>query len=152
MLSPSAHIADFIKGFEQLRLKAFLPTPNDAPTIGWGATGADIHLGLEWTREQADARFAADLAAFGRGVAQAVGEATTSQGQFDALVSLTYNIGLKAMGSSSVLAHHRADEYAAAADAFALWNKQRTPMGLVVLDGLTRRRTAEAAIYRGGKL
>ena len=50
-----------IKSYEQCRLTAYLPTPNDVPTIGWGATGPDIVLGMTWTQAQCDARFTTDL-------------------------------------------------------------------------------------------
>lgn len=149
-MMPSAKIIAFIKGYEKCRLKAYMPTPNDKPTIGWGSTGPDIKMGMTWTQEQADARFASDLAKFSAGVERLLpGSPPTSQGQFDAMISLAYNIGLANFGSSSVLTNHRAGHYQTAALAFLLWNKQRTPHGLVVLNGLTKRRVAEAAIYRG---
>lgn len=144
-MTPSPSIEAFIKGFEKLRLKAFLPTPNDVPTIGWGATGSDIRLGMTWTKAQADARFTSDLAKFGAGVSKLVAAFSTTQGQFDALVSLAYNIGLGNLAKSTVLTRHRAGNHQGAAQAFAMWNKQNGK----VLPGLTRRRSAEAAIYRG---
>lgn len=148
-MTPSPRIIAFIRGYEKCRLKAYMPTPNDKPTIGWGSTGPDIRLGMTWTQAQADARFASDLAAFAAGVVKAIGTARTTQNQFDAMVSLAYNIGLSAFQSSSVLTNHRAIHYATAALAFRLWNKQRDLKTgqLVVLAGLTKRRAAEAAIY-----
>lgn len=144
-MTPSAACADFIRGFEACRLKAYLPTPQDVPTIGWGSTGHDVRLGTSWTQAQADARFAADLAHFGARVAALLGAAPASQAQFDAMVSLAYNIGLAAFAKSTVLRRHLAGEHDRAAAAFALWNRQKGK----VLNGLTRRRTAEARMYRG---
>ena len=43
---PSPTIIAFIQGFEQCRLDAYMPTPNDKPTIGWGTTGKDVALGM----------------------------------------------------------------------------------------------------------
>lgn len=137
-----------IHSFEQCRLTAY-PDPgssNGEPwTIGWGSTGPDIKRGTVWTQEQADARFAADLAKFERGVAAAVGDAPTTQDQFDALVSLFYNIGIGAGTGSTVIRRHKAGDYEGAAAAFGMWVKNDGK----VMRGLVRRRAAEAELYRG---
>lgn len=152
-MTPSKACADFIKSFEACRLTAYMPTPNDVPTIGWGSTGRDIKLGTRWTQAQADDRFARDLAMFAAGVEHLLGGAPTTQGQFDALVSFAYNVGLdddadtlaEGLGDSTLLRKHKAGDYAGAAAEFAKWNKQKGK----VLNGLTRRRAGEAAMYRG---
>ncbi|QNA85134.1 lysozyme [Sphingomonas sp. So64.6b] len=158
-LAPSAACARLIKGFEQCRLTAYLPTPDDVPTIGWGTTGPGIRLGLVWTQAQADTAFAADLDRFGGTVAALLGVPAqrpaaqnpdaqspwTTQGQYDAMVSLAYNIGTAALGNSTLLRLHLAGRYAEAADQFPRWNKQAGK----VLNGLTRRRAVERAMYLG---
>lgn len=144
-MTPSAACADLIKSFEACRLKAYMPTPNDVPTIGWGSTGPEIRMGLTWTQEQADARFAADLDHFGARVSVELGSVPTTQAQFDAMTSLAYNIGIGAFEKSTVLREHKAGNFDAAASAFSLWTKQAGK----VLNGLVRRRTAEARMYRG---
>lgn len=146
-MTPSARCASFIKGYEKCRLTAYLPTKDDVPTIGWGSTGPDIKLGMTWTQAQADARFAADLARFAANVSTLVGKAPTTQAQFDALVSFAYNVGYGDGGlkTSTLLRLHKAGDYAGAAAQFARWNKQKGK----VLNGLTTRRAAEAAMYRG---
>jgi len=143
-MTPSPAGIKLIQSFEQCRLTAYLPTPNDKPTIGWGSTGADIKMGMTWTQAECDQRFAADLGKFAKGVSTALtGEA--SQGQFDAMVSLAYNIGLGAFKASTLLRLHNAADFTAADAQFAVWNKQAGK----ILAGLTRRRAAEAAMYRG---
>jgi GH24 family phage-related lysozyme (muramidase) len=144
-MTPSAKIIAFIQGYEKCRLDAYMPTKNDRPTIGWGTTGADVKLGMRWTQVQADDRFAADLAKFAAEVTTAIGHAPTTQAQFDALVSFAYNVGLAALNSSTLLKLHKAGENSAAKLQFGRWNKQAG----VVLNGLTKRRAAEAAIYGG---
>lgn len=146
-MTPSSKIIDFIKGYEKCRLKAYLPTKDDVPTIGWGSTGADIKLGMVWTQAQADARFASDLARFSSKVSALLGSAPTTQAQFDALVSFAYNVGYAEGGlkTSTLLRMHKDGDYAGAALQFARWNKQKGR----VLGGLTKRRSAEATIYRG---
>lgn len=143
-MTPSQACIDFIKGFEACRLDAYLPTPDDAPTIGFGSTGPDITLGMTWTQTQADDRFASDLAAFAAGVSAAVTSPTT-QGEFDAMVSFAYNVGLGAFEDSTLLRLHNASDYANVPSQFGRWNKQNGK----VLAGLTRRRAAEASMYAG---
>lgn len=120
-------------------------------TIGWGATGKDpfhggmIRKGTVWTRAQCDLRFEQHLAQFEAAVSEGIGKAPTSQAQFDAMVALTYNIGEAGFRRSTVLRRHVAGDFDGAARAFLMWNKA----GGRVLRGLTRRREAEAKLYRG---
>lgn len=158
MLQPTPFIKDFVKGFEKLRLVGYLPTPHDVPTIGYGATGKGIYVGLVWTPEKAENRFEQDAAWYAVGVNRLLGAAAaqTTQNQFDALWSFAYNVGLdedadtkaEGLGDSTLLRLHKAGDIAGAADQFRLWNKQNGK----VLRGLTRRRAAEAAIYRGERV
>jgi GH24 family phage-related lysozyme (muramidase) len=137
---------NLIHSFESCKLTAY-PDPGSKDghpwTIGWGSTGPGIGPGVKWTQVQADTRFAADLAKFERGVLTALGGAPVTQGQFDALVSFAYNVGLGALASSTLLRMHKAGDYAGAQKQFARWNKNDGR----VMNGLTRRRAAEAAIY-----
>jgi len=118
-------------------------------TIGWGATGRDtfnggrIRKGTRWTQEQCDARLAEDLVRFAAAVSTAIGDAPTTQNQFDALVSFHYNTG--AIGRATLTRKHIAGDHAGAAREFGRWNKA----GGQVLRGLTRRRAAEAELYLG---
>lgn len=155
----SAEGIALIHRFESCSLAAYRdPGPTGLPiTIGWGSTtdenGAPIKLGTVWTQERADARFRQDLAKFEAGVNLLLGKAPTTQGQFDALVSFAYNVGLdidddhvaEGLGDSTLLRKHLAGEYAGAAAEFPKWNKA----GGRVLAGLTRRRAAERAMYEG---
>jgi len=141
-LTPSAKCEAFIKGYEKCRLTAYLPTPKDVPTIGWGSTGPDVKLGMRWTQKKADDRFSSDLKLFASAVSSAVNGIAT-QNQFDAMVSLAYNIGRSAFANSTVARKHRAGDYAGAAEAFKLFNKQKGK----VLNGLIKRRQAEKEIY-----
>lgn len=147
---------DLMHSFEGCRLEAYPdPGSNDGHpwTIGWGSTGTGIGPGVKWTQEQCDARFLSDLAKFEDGVTRLIGSAPTSQGQFDALVCLAYNIGLdedadtiaEGLGDSTLLRKHKAGDFEGAAKAFRSWrfNDGRE------MNGLIRRRTAEAKLYRG---
>lgn len=136
-----------IKSFEGCKLAAY-PDPatgGDPWTIGYGATGSGIVKGVVWTRAQADARFTQDIAKFAAKVSALLGSAQTTQGQLNALVSLAYNIGTGNLASSTLLRLHKAKDYEGAAGQFARWNKAAGQ----VMTGLTRRRAAEAKMYRG---
>lgn len=142
---------ELVKSFETCQLVGYLPTPNDVPTIGWGHTGPEVHLGQHWTQEQADHQFEQDLDHFAFHVEELLAGAPTTDNQFAAMVSLAYNIGIgrltptpKGFMSSAVLACHRRHDFDGAANSFKNWTKQAG----VVLRGLVRRRNAEAALYR----
>lgn len=126
------------------------PGNNGLPvTIGWGSTrdfqGNPIKLGTVWTQSQCDRKKAEDMAAFEREVRDILGDAETSQHQFDALVSFAYNLGGSALRNSTLMRLHKAGNYASAQKQFARWNRA----GGQVLRGLTRRRAAEAKLYGG---
>lgn len=116
-------------------------THGDPWTIGWGATGAGIQKGVVWTKAQCDARFDEDMKKYAAAVSRAIGNAPTTQNQFDALVSFHYNTG--AIATATLTKKHNAGDFAGAAREFARWNRA----GGQVLAGLTRRRAAEAALY-----
>lgn len=119
-------------------------TGGDPWTIGWGATGPGIGPGTVWTQAECDARLEADLARFAREVAQALGDAPTSQHQFDALVSFHYNTG--AIRKATLTNLHKAGQFAQAEAEFAKW----VHAGGKRLAGLVRRRETEAKLYRSG--
>lgn len=137
-----------IHHFEQCRLKAYKDAVG-VPTIGWGMTyypdGRKVALGDEITQSQADDMADTIMARdFAGPVSKSLGDAETTPAQFGAMVALAYNIGAANFRKSSVLRRHLAGDHAGAAAAFAMWNKA----GGRVLAGLTRRRAAEAALYR----
>ena len=111
---------------------------------GWGSTGPDIALGLTWTQAECDNRFLDDLRSVGDRLTEIIGAASTSQDQFDAMLSLAYNAG-PSIYHSSLMIYHREGRYEHAAAEFLQWDHQAGE----VLPGLLRRREAEAAIYQG---
>jgi len=136
-----------IKSYEGCKLAAY-PDPatgGDPWTIGYGATGPGIKKGVIWTQAEADARFTQDIAKFAAKVSTLIGATPTTQNQFNAMVSLAYNIGTGNFGNSTLLRLHKAKDYVGAADQFGKWNKAAGR----VMTGLTRRRAAEAKMYRG---
>lgn len=133
--------------FESCELSAY-PDPGSKDgkpwTIGWGHTGPEVVKGLRWTQGQADAVFVNDLAKFEAAVSAAV-KVPLSQGQFDALVCFTYNLGGANLRSSTLLRKLNAKDYGGAEAEFARWVKNDGK----TMRGLIRRRAAEAALFRG---
>jgi len=73
--------------------------------------------------------------------------APLSQSQFDALVSLSFNIGEAAFLNSSVLYRLNTGQPLAAAAGFDEWRKSVIGGKTYIVDALVRRRTAEKALF-----
>lgn len=131
-----------IRSFEKLSLVAYLPTPTDRLTIGWGHTGPEVVEGLVWTPEQCEVALLHDTAWAVRTV-NATTDVPLTQNQFDALVAFTFNVGATAEGHSTLIKLVNARQWPQAADEFPRWNRQHGG----VLAGLTRRREAERALF-----
>lgn len=136
---------DLIKQFEGYSSKAYPdPATGGAPwTIGYGTTNG-VKPGMIITAEQAEKMLRDDVARFESGVSSLIA-APATQGQFDAMVSLAYNIGLGNFGKSTLLKKHNARCYTCAAVQFLVWNRANGK----VMNGLTKRRAAEREVYMG---
>ena len=134
---------NLIKKFEGYSSKAYPdPATGGAPwTIGYGTTKG-VKPGMVITAQQAEKMLRDDVAKFESGVSSLI-TAPTTQGQFDAMVSLAYNIGLGNFGKSTLLKKHNARCYTCAADQFRVWNRANGK----VMNGLTKRRAAEREVY-----
>ena len=130
-----------IKQHEGLRLEAYLPTPNDVWTIGYGHTHT-AKQGMKITEAQAEELLRKDVAWAEEAVNKSVVVPLT-QNQFDALVSFTFNVGAGAMDSSTLLRLLNSGDYNGAANQFLRWNKQKG----VALKGLTKRREEERKLF-----
>jgi lysozyme len=98
------------------------------------------------TMDEVDAILAQDLARFERGVARLCPAALGHQGQFDALVSFAFNVGLGNLQRSSIRMRYNRGDVEGAADAFLMWTKAAGK----VLTGLVKRRNDERAMFLGG--
>jgi lysozyme len=136
-----------IQEFEGLSLVPYLCSAKVA-TIGYGATfypsgkkvtmqDAPISLATaKWMLKETANKFAADV--------DKMIKANINQNQFNAIVSLAYNIGLAGLAKSSLLKKVNANASdPTIRNSFLVWNKA----GGRVLDGLTKRRTKEANLY-----
>lgn len=134
-----------IKQFEGCKLTAYQDSVG-VWTIGYGWTqsvdGKPIWAGMTIKQETAERLLKTGLVSYESDVSRLVKVGMT-QGQFDALVSFTYNLGTRSLSTSTLLRKLNAGDYAGAADEFLRWNKA----GSKVLNGLTRRREAERALF-----
>ncbi len=123
-------------------------------TIGVGHTSSagapKVTKGMKITAAESDAILSRDLATFERAVEGTV-KVPVNQSQFDALVSLAFNIGGGAFAKSSLVRKLNAGDTRGAADAFLSWNKGKVNGKLVEIKGLTTRRKAERAQFLSGK-
>lgn len=110
-----------IRGYEGSRAHAYQDVAG-VWTIGVGHTGPDVHPESQWTQEQIDEALARDLTRFEMAVNTVV-KVTLSQGQFDALVSLCFNIGAAAFAKSTLVRLLNQGDYRAAGCQFVVWNR-----------------------------
>ncbi len=131
---------EFIKEHEGCSLKAFFDVNGWA--CGYGSHGADVHEGTTWTQEQADARLEQDAQRFEDAV-NALVKVPITQNQQAALTSLCYNIGAKALTSSTLLRALNAGDKMMAAAQFVRW----VHIGNQEIPGLIKRRHDEADLF-----
>ena len=131
-----------IKKFEGCKLEAYLDAV-DVPTIAYGRT-KEVQMGDTCTQQQAEDWLEEELVEYEGYVEKAV-TVPLEQNQFDALVSWTYNLGPSNLNKSTALKLLNMSEYDGVPAQLKRWNKA----GGKVLDGLVRRREAEALLFKG---
>lgn len=112
-------------------------------TIGYGHTGPEVKQGMVWTKEHCIQQLRADLGSRETILSHILDGIATTQSQFDALISLGYNIGMGALHSSDAFKYHCRGQYERAGNAFLNWSH----VDGRVVEGLMRRRKAERALY-----
>lgn len=128
---------------EGLRLEAYQDVAG-VWTVGYGHTGPTVQRGMRITEDQAVSLLRLDLARFEQAVAAAV-RRPLHQHEFDALVSLTFNVGTAAFTKSTLVNALNDGEFSRAAAQFTEWTKA----GGVHQPGLLRRRTRELLRFVG---
>jgi len=141
-MKTSAEGVALIMKFEGCELESYRCSA-DVPTIGYGHTRG-VNDGDTCTQEEADQLLVDDLEEFENYVNDIV-ETELTQNEFDALVSWTFNLGPTNLRSSTLLKRLLADDKADVPHQIKRWNKA----GGQVLDGLVRRREAEALLFQG---
>ncbi|HBC0574587.1 lysozyme [Serratia marcescens] len=136
---------ELIKRFEGLRLKAYQDSVG-VWTIGYGWTqpvdGKKVGPGMQIDQATADRLLKCGVVQYEQGVNQLV-RVRITQGQFDALVSFAYNLGLRSLSTSTLLRKLNDGDKQGAADEFGRW----VNAGGKRLDGLVERRAAEREMF-----
>lgn len=131
-----------IKKFEGCELEAYKCAAG-VLTIGYGHTKG-VTEGMQITKIQAHEMLVEELATYETYVSDAV-ENQLDQCMFDAIVSWTYNLGPTNLRSSTMLKVLNAGKYDEVPAQIKRWNKASGK----VLEGLIRRRNAEALLFEG---
>ncbi len=138
---------ELIKEFEGFSANAYL-CPAKIPTIGYGNTfysdGRKVKLGEQISKS--DALELLEIVAnkdFADKIFSAI-KVPVAQNQFDAMVSLAYNIGTGSFLKSTLLKKVNAGDFIGASEEFLKWNKS----GGKELLGLTRRRKREQDLFK----
>lgn len=116
---------------------AYTPVKGDVPTIGFGTTDG-VKLGDKTTPERALVRLLNDSNKFQQAVKRCA-PVPMYQYEFDAYVSLTYNIGEGNFCKSTIVKKLKAGDYVGACEEILKWDKFKGQS----LSGLTNRRTTE---------
>ena len=135
---------DLVRLSEGLRLQAYPdPGTHGAPwTIGYGHTGPEVHEGLVIGQRQAEEWLMEDIASAERAVKRQV-KVPLTQGQFNALVDFTFNLGELNLMRSTLLRLLNLGDYLGANGEFKRW----VYAGGRVMDGLVTRRHREADLF-----
>ena len=131
---------DLIKHFEGCELEAY-KCPAGVWTIGYGHIKG-VKEGMTITEHQAEEMLKSELNEY-EGYINNLVTAELNQNQFDAMVSWVYNLGGGNLSASTLLKVLNAGDYAGVPAQMMRWNKA----GGKVLEGLTRRRQAEADLF-----
>ena len=133
---------NLIKESEGFRSEAYID-PTGTPTIGYGTTrikGQPVKLGMTCTKEEAETYLKNDLAEFEKAVNLFV-KVELSQNQFDAIMSLVYNIGIGAFKRSTLLKKINSNDLVATEWMKWVYSKGKR------LPGLVERREKELSLY-----
>ncbi len=134
-----------IASWEGFQSEAYIPIEGDVPTLGFGHTEG-VRLGDSVTVPQALTLLRADVREAEQGVLSCV-RVPLSQGEFDAFVSLAFNIGATAFCSSTLVRKLNAGDYEGACEEIKRWHFS----GGASVPGLVNRRQAEFEMCMGVK-
>ena len=141
-MKPSGNCRALVRHFEGCKLQAYLDSAC-IPTIGYGHTRG-VKISDRCSQEQADLWLTQDLDDAGAAVASLV-KVPLTQDQFDSLSSFTFNLGARRLAESTLLSLLNKGDYQGAALQFSRWVRS----GTKILDGLVKRRAAEAKLFLG---
>jgi lysozyme len=131
-----------IKKYEGCELKAYR-CPANVLTIGYGHI-KDVKEGDQITKEEANYMLQEEIIEY-EGYVNDMVDVELNQSQYDSLCAWVYNLGPTNFQSSTLLKVLNEGKYNEIPQQIKRWNKA----GGEVLDGLIRRREAEALLFEG---
>lgn len=134
-LSASAFVG--LVSYEGYSDKAYVPVPGDVPTIGFGTTQG-VKLGDKITPVAALRRAIVDISSTESAVKHCV-KVPLKQGEYDAYIQLSYNIGTSAFCKSTLVRKLNSGDYKGACNEILKWNKFQGKEN----KGLSNRRSGE---------
>lgn len=126
-----------IASWEGYKSVAYIPVPGDVPTIGFGTTSG-VKMGDTIDPVTALQKKIRDVEKFEGAVRQCV-RVPLHQHEYDAYLSLAYNIGPQAFCGSTLVRKLNVGDYAGACQEILRWDKFKGQP----LAGLTKRRQSE---------
>jgi len=142
-----------IRHHEGVRNKPY-KCPAGLWTVGVGhLIGDGKSLPAEWnktfTNEEIDGILRSDLRRFERGVLKMLPNVQLTQGQFDCIISFSFNVGLGLFQRSTFRQAVLRGDHEAAMESLMKYCKARVKGVLIELRGLKNRRLDEKALYEG---
>lgn len=146
---PVSDIAvNLIKEFEGFKDYAYIDT-DGTPVIGYGLSriaGKPVQIGDRISPTEADTALNNHLQEINQELDQIV-KVSLSEEQLSALASISFNVGINSIKTSTLIRKVNAKDYAGAANEFLRWDKANLRGRLVQMPGLARRRQAERQLF-----
>ena len=135
-----------IKKFEGCKLESYLCKAS-VWTIGYGSTKG-VSEGMTISQERADMLLLEDLEIFEEEVNNLI-KVDLEQHQWDAIIAWTFNLGSANLLASTLLKKLNDKKWEEVPEQIKRWNKATVDGEKQVLEGLVRRREAEASLFEG---
>ena len=136
---------EFIRSFEGLSFSSYI-CPAGVYTCGYGCTGPDIVEGTVWTEEYCRERFMEEIDKFCTKLDRLL-PPDIHKNKYLACLSLSYNIGIAAFATSTLLRFIKEKNYGSAAEQFLAWTKITVKGKKIFSKGLHTRRKAERDLF-----
>ncbi len=144
--SVTSNCLELIKQFEGFREKAYSSIEGGTYTIGYGTTmidGKPVSAGMTISKQKAEQLLVQHIDNIDLPAVKSMTKVLVSQSMIDALVCLSYNVGINALRKSTLISDLNSEKYLQSASRFMDWNKVNGN----VSNGLTKRRLAEKNLF-----
>lgn len=117
-LIASASLLTSVLNFEGFKEEAYIPVKGDVPTVGYGSThrddGSPVQMGDKITEPEAREKAIREIRqVYEAGLKRCIADVPLTQGEYDSLVDLSYNIGVAKVCKSGMVRNFKAGNYKA---------------------------------------